>query len=153
MVALRDCWCAQLGDTVSTCCITAGEPVIVECCSGFAWVRLIGAYPSVAFPQQFAVADRCRIDTWAIQVELGVSRCAPEPCGVLGAACCEAELTAALVQWDDFARMRRVFSCCLLASIRPDEMIPGPWRVAGPEGECITSAMTATLFVSDSCEC
>lgn len=153
VVALRDCWCAALDDTVATCCITAGIPVIVECCAGYAWVRLIGAYPSQAFPQQLATAERCRIDTWALQVEIGVARCAAEPCDMLGAPCCEQELVAAVELMEDFARARRVFTCCLTDTLRSDEIIPGAWKVSGPEGGCIVSTMNATLFISDPCGC
>lgn len=153
LVALRDCWCLQLGGTVATCCLTAGQPVIPDCCDGFGWVRMVGAYPSVNFPQLLATPERCRIDTWAVQVEIGVARCAPQPCGATGPTCCEAELTAALIQMDDLSRLRRLFTCCLTDTIRADETIPGPWRVVGPEGGCISSVMTATLLISDFCGC
>lgn len=163
LTALQECWCAQLGDTVAVCCITASVPVVPECCAGFAWARLVGAYPSVAFPQLLGTAERCRIDTWALTVEIGVVRCIDPPCDALGPPCCDAELVGAIGVLDDFARMRRTFSCCLptteittafgVEKLRGDEIIPGPFAVGTPQALCLARSMQATIFTSSPCSC
>lgn len=161
LTVVSDCWCDQLGNTVSSCCLLAGRPILPDCCPGYGWTRFIGAYPSVSFPTKYATADRCRIDTWAVIVEVGVARCAPEPCDPLGPNCCDAELLVANTFMDDFARFRRVFSCCLPTIVGPegrpivrqDEIIINEFKMLGPEGLCVQAVGQATLFVSDPCNC
>lgn len=164
LLALQDCWCDALIDpqtqesTVAVCCITASTPVLPDCCGGFAWVRLIGAYPTAEFPSPVRQAIRCRHDLWALSVELGVARCIPEPCDVLGQPCCDGELIGALSVLDDFARMRRVFGCCLPVpggadGLKSDEMIPGNFVVGAPVGTCVTRTMQATILSSSYCGC
>lgn len=160
LVAVRDCWCQQLGDSVSTCCLTALRPVVPECCAGFGWVRLLGGYPSVGFPEPVQEPVNCRIDTWAIVVEIGVTRCAPQPCDILGPPCCAVELEAAVTTMDDLSRFRRVFSCCLPALLGPDgrpivkssEIVLGQFEVK-QNGTCIDFTGQATIYVADACGC
>lgn len=165
LTALQECWCEQLGDTVAVCCITASVPVVPECCAGFAWVRLVGAYPSMNFPALLGTPERCRIDTWALTVEIGVVRCVDPPCDALGQPCCDAELVGAIGVLDDFARMRRTFSCCLptieivtqpfdeIEKLRSDEIIPGTFAVGTPQALCLPRSMQATIFTSSPCSC
>lgn len=164
MLALQTCWCEALIDpvtlvsTVDACCITASTPVIPECCGGFAWVRLVGAYPTLNFPQLLSSAERCRHDQWALDIELGVARCVPEPCDVLGQPCCDGELIGAMAVWDDFARMRRVFGCCLPVSggavgLKSDDIIPGVFGVAQLQGTCLVRTMQATIRSVSFCGC
>jgi hypothetical protein len=149
LAALESCWCQQLQDSLggppAVCCLTSGAPVVPECCGGFSWVRLIGAYPSIAFPQVAAAPQRCFIDTWALQVEVGITRCAPVPCDSLSAACCTAEADAAAILLDDFTRMRMLFTCGCIG-LPSDLIIPGAFKVYGPEGGCIGGSITATIF-------
>lgn len=164
LLALQECWCAALIDpvtqqsTVAVCCITASLPVIPECCGGFAWVRLVGAYPTLDFPRQLNAAERCRHDQWALTVEIGVARCVPEPCDALGTPCCDAELVGAMDVWDDFARMRRVFGCCLPVpggadGLKSDDIIPGAFTVSPLQGTCLPRSMQATLRSISYCGC
>lgn len=163
MLAIQACWCEQLKDaqgvsTVGACCITATVPVVAECCAGFAWVRLVGAYPSMNFPALLGTPENCRLDTWALTVEIGVARCVPEPCDVLDNSCCEGELAGAVGIWDDFARMRRLWTCCLpvrgaAEGLRSNEIIPGAFQVGQRQGNCVTRSMMATLFTDSSCGC
>lgn len=151
MALLQACWCEQLqtslGGAPAACCVTAGIPSIPECCGGFAWVRLLGAYPSVNFPAVANQPQRCFIDTWALQVEIGITRCAPQPCDILSAVCCDAEADAAAILLDDFLQARALFTCGCL-TLRSDQVIPGAWRTYGPEGGCLGAVMSATIFTS-----
>lgn len=156
LVNLRNCLCDEFATSPvppGTCCITAGTPVIAECCSGFLWVRLVSAWPSTKFPSQDSTSSRCVAPYWAMEVEVGIARCAPEECGALTAACCAAELDVAMLLIDDFARIRKVLGCCLQSDTPHDDVIPGRWRVQGPQGGCITGSMTATVRWMDSCSC
>lgn len=147
--ALQACWCEQLscslGGSPLTCCITPGNPAFPETgCGGFAWVRLVGAYPSVNFPQHASQPQKCIIDTWALQVEVGITRCAPQPCEVLGDACCDQQADASAILADDFAQMRKLFICGCLG-LASDEIIMGSMTVYGPEGGLVGVKMQATL--------
>lgn len=148
---LQACWCAQLetslGGAPAACCISAGIPAIPECCGGYAWIRLIGAYPSVNFPQINNQPSRCFIDTWALQVEIGITRCAPTPCDSLSNVCCTSSQDAAAILIDDFMQMRQLFTCGCLG-LRSDQIIPGAYKVYGPEGQCLGGTMSATIFTS-----
>lgn len=151
LVALQTCWCnslqESLGGAPAACCVIAGEPVVADCCQGFAWVRLITTYPTHEFPSQDFEPHRCPLGIWASVVEIGISRCAPKPCGVLSNACCDAEMDATLILLDDAARMRNILSCCV--GVPADSVIPGQWQVQGPQGGCITSTMRATFRWTD----
>lgn len=147
LVSIRDCWCnvlvESLGGPPAACCIIAGEPVVAECCQGFAWVRLINSYPTHEFPAQDTEPHRCPLNIWASVIEIGISRCAPQPCDILDNSCCEAEMDASLILLDDFARMRNILACCI--GTAPDSIVPGQWQVVGPQGGCITSSIRATF--------
>lgn len=152
LAAIQCCWCAtlegSLGGAPATCCVTAGAPSIPDCCAGYAWVRLVDAYPSVAFPQVQTQPQRCIIDTWAIQVEVGIQRCAPQPCDTLGNVCCDAEKDAAAILLDDWRQIRKLFTCGCIG-LSSDQIIMGKMTVYGPQGGCNGVSMKATLRASD----
>lgn len=155
LVAISACWCTALQDSVggapATCCLIGQDPVVPDCCPGFAWTRLVSAYPAGDFPNQLNEALRCGHGLWGAVVEIGITRCAPEPCGALDNSCCDAEMDTTLTMLDDFARMRSVLACC--TDIPRDAIVPGTFRTQGGGG-CITSAMQATFrFSSGDCSC
>lgn len=161
---LQSCWCEALAETTlgspGQCCISPARPVIAECCAGVAWVRMVDAYPSKSFPQVYSQPDNCRVDTWAINVEIGVSRCLPQPCGVVSNQCCTEDLKAAQGNLSDFNAMRRVFACCLSAIkdefgqpvIRQDEIIVGRYQIQA-EADCTYATLTATIRSAEFCDC
>lgn len=160
LVRLRDCFCEQLalspGGAPAECCIVATSPVIAQCCAGFAWVRILTAYPSHPFPALTQAAERCLPPVWAMQVELGVSRCAPAPCGPLSNPCCDEELDATLILLGDFTAMVSTLGCCLTPTnggLGKDEVVMGPWIVSEPDGGCVESKMTATIRFVNGCSC
>lgn len=152
MPELAACWCQTLSGTIggapATCCLVSGKPAIPDCCAGYGWVRLVGAYPSVSFPAAETKPMNCLIDTWAIQVEVGVTRCAPQPCDVLGQPCCDSEADASAVMFDDIRAVRALFTCqCLPLSSK--DIVFGSVKVYGPEGGCNGIVATATLRVTN----
>lgn len=157
---VSQCFCEQLalsiGGAPAACCVVSSDPVIPNCCAGFAWVRITGIRPVA--PQN----DRCIPASWALEVELGISRCAPPVCGD-GAQnpCCDNEAAAVNVQMGDWAAMVRALGCCLLARptdpyadyISGDEVIYGSFRVDDPGGGCVTVRMDAAIKFWNNCSC
>lgn len=150
--AIQTCWCAILADSAGgapeACCVTAGAPSVAACCGGFAWVRLVSAYPSVGFPTPMNKPQNCIIDTWALKVEVGILRCAPEPCDVLSNTCCTSEEEAAVIMLDDFRQMRKLWTCGCIG-LSQSEIIMGDLRAFGPQGGCVGVIMNATIRASD----
>lgn len=145
---LLSCWCDNLGDTVdgspAQCCLSP-SPTYTNCCDGAAWVTVKGAYPSKTFPAPYGTPDKCRVDTWALQVEIGIARCAPQPCEATGPVCCEADAAAVQSQMSDFDAMRRT-TCCLTV-VPQDNIIVGQYQVV-TEGGCSYSTLQLTIRVS-----
>lgn len=150
--AISACLCTILADTAggapAVCCVTAGQPAVPNCECGFAWVRLVSAYPSVNFPVAQNAPQNCIIDTWALKVEIGIARCAPTPCDVMDDVCCEAQETANAILLDDFRALRQLWTCQCLG-IPSNNIIMGELRIQGPQGGCVGLVMTATIFTSD----
>lgn len=153
---LKRCFCSLLasspGGAPATCCITAGTPVIADCCAGFAWVRLVSAYPTQTFPQHALTTNNCMFDTWALNVEVGVARCAAQPCDTAGNVCCDANETANDILMGDFKAMRQLFSCGC-TGLSPREVVVGNWTVGTPSGGCLDSKLTAVILTSGNMDC
>lgn len=147
LTALKDCYCeflaTSIGGAPGTCCVTTHRPAPVSCCDGWAWVRLVNAYPSVSFPALDQQERRCPIMAFALTVELGIIRCAPAACGDLGDPCCASEEAAVATQLGDRLAMLQALTCC--PSVRTSDVILGPWTAEDPAGGCISSVMTATI--------
>ena len=149
LAAIQACWCTllqgSLGGAPAQCCTVVGPPAIVQCCDGFAWVRLIGAYPTGPnFPAHLTVSQNCPAYTWALQIEVGITRCAPEPCDVLDNTCCSAQASAAAIQLNDFALMQQIFCSCD-TGIASRDIVIGSYTPYGPEGGCIGGKLTVTI--------
>jgi hypothetical protein len=136
--------------------MVASDPVIPNCCEGFAWVRILGMTPDYGNRNQ-----KCVPPIWKMVVELGISRCAPPVCGDgMQNPCCENEADAVNVQLGDYAAMVRTLGCCLLPRIRQedscfggDQILAGPWAVDEPSGGCVSSRMQATITIFGECGC
>jgi hypothetical protein len=156
LLTMQDCFCLELQSVSippATCCIVSGQPVIAECCAGYAWVRMTGARPADAFPGATNRNHRCHSGVFAAELEFGVARCAAEPCDFTGPACCTEELDVAMLLQEDYAAMRRTLQCCARDELQGDEIVVGPWRVQGPQGGCIAGVMTATVRWMEGCSC
>lgn len=149
--AIQACFCALLAATVggapAMCCVVTGQPSVPNCECGFAWVRLVSAYPSVNFPVAQLAPQKCIIDTWAMKIEVGITRCAPAPCDMLDNSCCAAEATANAILLDDWRALRQLWTCGCIG-IPQDQIVFGDVRVYGPTGGCLGVIGTATIFTS-----
>lgn len=159
MANIQECFCAQLAlgpNPPDQCCLVAGRPAIAECCAGVAWVRMKNIYPTSTFPARSQKAERCIHPVWAISIELGILRCAPETCGPLANPCCDAEFDAVVQLLADRDAMVRTLSCCLQGvpdAPQLDEIVFGSWDIHDATGGCIGSTMDATVRLLNSCAC
>lgn len=148
LAALSACWCGllatSLGGAPATCCIAAGNPSVADCCAGFAWVRFTGSYPSTTFPTMENRPSNCLTAELAMQVEVGITRCAPAPCDLTENICCDAEAAANTILMDDSRLLRKLFQCGCIG-LPNSAIIMGPTKVYGPEGGCLGVLATATL--------
>lgn len=148
LAALEACWCSilatSLGGAPGTCCTAAGSPSVADCCAGFAWVRLVGGFPSTNFPALESRPSNCLTAEIAMQVEVGITRCAPSPCDQTENVCCDAEAAANVILMDDWKMLRKLFACGCIG-LPNSAIILGPMKVYGPEGGCLGVVATATL--------
>jgi hypothetical protein len=152
LAVIRDCLCNHLADGLggapARCCISPGRHVIVDCCGGEAWVRLVSIDPEGAQQHRSGACP----PAWTMTVELGVARCAPKPCGPTAAVCCESNEDTAAILLDDRARLMRAILCC--PGVPRRGVTFGRWQVQGPEGGCISSTLTVTMVTDDGdCGC
>lgn len=148
--AIRTCYCELLPDEVS-CCISSGEPVVASCCPGQAWVRVVNINP-VGQDQQYSP---CGPVMWRMQVELGISRCAPDECGPTDPMCCVSEEIVAFDLLADRVLMLRAVACCtdpIMLEVRKG-ITYGAWEITGPEGGCVDATQQVFIQFIDSCAC
>lgn len=147
---LTECLCRQVALAgLGSMCICSPMPGAgvaadyVEDGQGMAWVRLAGAYPSVAFP----TLDETGV-CWsplAIALEVGVLLCAPvigergELPGVVD------QMQTTRLQMAALAAMRKAVQCCFPASAR--DVVLGAYAPVGPEGGVVGGAWT--VFVAE----
>lgn len=157
---IAECYCTALATSIGgapgSCCVVSSDPVIPECCNGFAWVRMTNMQPVYA-PNQ---PNNCggAPATWKMYVELGIARCAPALCGAMENPCCENEAAAVNVQFGDWQAAVAAVTCCLTKkpadpyaySIKPSQVIVGNLVVDDPSGGCVSQRLSASIQF-DSC--
>jgi hypothetical protein len=122
-----------------------------ECCEGVAWVRVIQVYPSSTFPIQDLVWDGpCGPAAWAVQVELGVARCAPTP-DMSEIPSSDVWDALSLQVMDDAAAVRKAV-CCYTASNLDRMILEGQWLPTAVEGGCVGGAQILTVAIG-ACDC
>jgi hypothetical protein len=119
-----------------------------ECEGGMAWVRLISAAPTMAFPAQDMTADSCAA-TLAYSVEMGIIRPAPIPESFqkdMDLPDDEEHIEAAHRQFNDMHLMHRA-----LKRIRRsvDQMVFGSYTPVGPEGGVVGGSWDFTFGEDD----
>lgn len=119
-----------------------------RCCSGFAWVRVASIAPQS--PQVGEQIGGCGIHTWAVELEMGVARCAPTGDQYAGPSCDEWLEVAQNVQ-QDAAAMRRAW-CCWAPQVETGRTSVGGWEPFGVEGGCVGGTMRVIGY-ADACEC
>lgn len=120
-----------------------------ECCSGLAWVRVAGLFPTETFPVP-AGPSNCGPFGWAVTLELGIVRCAPTP-GPGEMISCTAWTDLAYQLMDDMSALRRTLCCFGLAD--PDRLYVVDSVTPLPVGgRCAGTTMTVTVQAPD-CDC
>lgn len=160
--ALAACLCQEIAAAdlpePCFCGVLAGQLVANEhcgsedcagdgCTGGQAWVRLAGVYPSSQFPVQDQDQATCAT-LLAVEIEVGVARCAPVVSDEGGAMEGDAPTLAqwhatTRLQMADMAAMRRAVLCCLGARSR--DYLLGAYAPFGPEGGCVGGIWTVTV--------
>ncbi|MGW6376225.1 hypothetical protein ACWFRB_09200 [Rhodococcus sp. NPDC055112] len=149
---------AQLEDTragaVRFATVHPGDTVPAYGCGcgtgeGQAWVRVVGMYPSVNFPEPYVIPQPGAPIVWAVTLEMGVDRCYPSP--EQNEMPTPGELdSAARDAMDDAAAMRRAAMCAFDRSV---QAVPGMWEPRGPSGGIHGGVMAVTVLVDVACGC
>ncbi|MFC7721151.1 hypothetical protein [Nonomuraea recticatena] len=160
---LLACFCAALEETTAgapcRCSLLPGAQVAADLCcdcgngNGQAWVRVDSMWPTTArWPQRLGEPEKCPINLWAVQLELGAFRCAAKVDN-RGRPPSAARLTRdAEIVLDDAAAMRRAISCCFRTADEPKRrLVVGEWRPLGPDGGCVGGFMQVTVKADDCC--
>lgn len=117
--------------------------------AGQLWVRLVNLYPSTRFPEQDGAPVGDRDLSWAVVVEVGVVRPAPQvvdtPDGVVLPSMLEEHEAAALASVD--AAVIRQALLVEYAQAGDVGIVLGQFTPFGPEGGVIGGATTATIQV------
>lgn len=113
-------------------------------CAGMAWVRLVSANPTVAFPAGDLTALNCGY-TLAYNIEMGVLRTAPTATmfgSEIEIPTPEQQFEASDAQFKDLEAMHRA-----LKASGPDfaDFLLGAYAPSGPEGGAVGGTWTATL--------
>lgn len=125
-----------------------------ECCSGLAWVRVASIVPSSgasgqAFPAQDITPLKCGTSRYAVELEMGVVRCAP----VATAQAIPSDdiwNISAVDTLADFAAMDRAI-CCFLDGFG-GLALPGAWTPLAVQGMCVGGVMSLTAS-ANPCNC
>lgn len=153
LTSLADCLCQQITDSglpeTCFCGIFPGEQVPFDYCDGCednlcgqAWVRLATMFPSAIFPT-LDITAKCT-SPLAIQLEIGIVRCAPMPTSDGTAPSLQDQLEASALQIADAMAMRRAIMCCAKVNSRRDNLLVG-YTPVGPIGGCVGGVWT-TMF-------
>jgi hypothetical protein len=124
-----------------------------ECCSGLAWVRPSGFFPSsISFP----APDESPVPkgplAWAVTLELGAVRCAPTPNENSIPTADEWDATVQAVM-DDAAAMRRAICCFTDAEPgRAKRIMAGQWQPLSVQGGCVGGILPITVR-GPICDC
>jgi hypothetical protein len=126
-----------------------------ECCSGLAWVRPSGFWPSSStFPTQDTVPLKGSAGprAWAVVLELGSVRCSPTP-DANSIPSNEEWLAVTQAVMDDAAALRRAI-CCFTDSepTRKGRVITGQWQPLSVQGGCVGGIIPVTIQ-GPACDC
>lgn len=125
-----------------------------ECCSGLAWVRIAAIYPSsTSFPLQDEEPLKTGVLRWAIDLEMGVARCAPTPGPTMLPTNAQWEEVVRNVM-DDAAAMRRAVCCYIAMDPIPRKgiVLPHDWQPIETQGGCAGGTMLVTV-PGPACDC
>lgn len=122
-----------------------------ECCNGLAWVRVSQIAPSSGqnFPAQDLIPQRCGTQRYAVELEMGIVRCAPV---ATGQAIPSGDIwnISAVDTLADFAAMDRAV-CCFLEGFT-GIALQGAWTPLAVQGMCVGGVMNLTAS-ANPCNC
>lgn len=138
-------------------CLRVGEEVRQdlsvyedECCDGLAYVKINQVFASATFPEPLEDPTNCAIDQWAVDLEMGVFRCAPSG-EIVALPTCEQWTAAATQVHFDAAAMRQAVACFRGTQTPGDELVVRPWIPLGPLGGCTGGTQVVTASFSQRC--
>lgn len=150
ITSLASCLCQTLVDRglppVCICTPFPGEDIATDYVTedaGMAWVRLVSAYPSTAFPSPNAEAT-CT-SPLAFEIELGVAYCAPIGDSDGSAPTFADQFESVETQLAAMAAMRVAMQCCFPGN-RIDVVL-GQYTPMGPQGAVVGGVWS--LFVAE----
>lgn len=137
--------------------LRAGEEVramlgttVDECCTGLAWVRIVGTAPNPAFD----TAAQCIGVGRLVTLEMGVMRCAPQ--SSTSTVPSATQWGAAALQLDSDLDAMEAALCCLRETLSamdtPPRLGGDGYRPFGPDGNCLGGIMQIELEVSCGCQ-
>ena len=144
-------------------CLRAGEfvnPQISttedECCSGLAWVRIVGTDPLILRGQE-DLTFGCFNHMRATVLEMGVVRCMPTPDADTLVSCDQWTALTAQMEADHTAMEAAL--CCLRELVRGGTvpaitdvaLYVGEYAPRGPDGRCLGA--TLTVRAEHGCSC
>lgn len=151
--ALLDCLTVALQEhpvPPANYCLRVGEEVRQdlsifedECCDGLAYVKVNQSYPSANFPEPLEDPTNCATNEYALDLEMGIFRCAPTGDEQHVATCEQWTSTAEIVAYDH-AAMRRAVACFRGARGPGEYALQRAWVPLGPQGGCTGSTMVLT---------
>jgi hypothetical protein len=125
------------------------SPTQDECCQGLAWVRPVQISPTNNFPTPESAWQNCPPGDLAVEVELGMLRCAP----IMAEGSSDADLLLVTEgQWAtttsrvlaDAAALRRA-ACCMIG--KGYAVFVGSWSPVAVEANCAGGSMRITVAV------
>lgn len=122
-----------------------------ECCAGLAWVRVAQITPSSGqnWPAQDLQPQRCGTQRYAVELEMGVVRCAPVATD-RGIPSEDTWNISAVDTLADFAAMDRAI-CCFQDGFT-GLTLPGAWTPLAVQGMCVGGTMNLTVSAAP-CNC
>lgn len=150
VTVLASCLCAEIEVSglgpVCLCSPLPGADIALDYgTEGMAWVRVMGLWPSATFPSADGIGRGLGRSTCtsplAVQVELGVARCAPMPGDDGEPPSMVDQFEATRRQLADMAAMRRAVVCCQGKDARY-RIDLGPYSPGGPTGGVLWGTWT-----------
>jgi hypothetical protein len=134
-----------------------GPPAWDVCCGeedgeGQAWVQLNSVSPSDSFPTPQTGAMRCDFAEWAVDVSIGILRCASTVDDNGTPPSSETLLAEADKVNRDRVLIDMAIRCCFLEEDDPEAYVVGSWTPLGPQGGCVGGQQQLS-FSARNCGC
>lgn len=154
LAELLECLTAQikakgLEDQYCSITVQPGNAVVFdfgEDCAGTAWVRLVSANPTAAFPTPDVSVNNCAY-TLAFTVEVGMIGPAPQLDEAMGEYIVPGDVEMFEASMRQLAEMQMIYDAIRSADI--PEKIVGDYAPQGPEGGVLGGTWTVTVGGDD----